>query len=72
MVTEDMVEDTVRIRVDAALKQAFEHACYARDESMSQAIRRFMREYVVEAAEQRELFPRRPLPRTSATSRSDT
>lgn len=67
-----MAEDSVRIRVDTALKQAFEHACRTKDESMSQAIRRFMREYVVEAAEQRELFPKGTLPQTSATLRSNS
>jgi hypothetical protein len=72
MATRDMAEDSVRIRVDAALKQAFEHACHTKDESMSQAIRRFMREYVIETTEQRELFERAPSLRTSAPMRSNS
>ena len=63
-----MEEDMIRVRVEAPLKRAFEQACRARDETMSQAVRRFLRYYVANAgAEQHELFrpapqaPRRPL-----------
>lgn len=44
-------DDEIKVRLDSDLKQAFKRACKARDMSVSQVLRQFMRTYVVDCAE---------------------
>ncbi|WP_405243738.1 plasmid-related protein [Lentisalinibacter salinarum] len=53
-----MKECGLRIRVDQRLRSAFVDACRAKDLTASQVIRHFMRQYVEDAAaeKQRDIF----------------
>ena len=64
-------KDELKIRLDCELKRAFMRACSKRDETASQAVRRFVREYVSENPHvtQRGLFepsaPASPSPQST-------
>jgi hypothetical protein len=42
-------KDSLRLYVDASQKQQFKKACRAHGETMSKALRRFMRDYIRDA-----------------------
>ena len=56
-------DDEIKVRLDGGLKTAFKRACRARDQSVSQVLRQFMRAYVADCARapQRGLFEAPPL-----------
>ena len=56
----DMAESGLRIRVDDQLKRKFIESCKKNDTTAAQALRAFMRQYVLlgDVADHRELFPR--------------
>ena len=55
-----MAESGLRIRVDDQLKRKFIESCKKNDTTAAQALRAFMRQYVLlgDVADHRELFPR--------------
>jgi hypothetical protein len=62
-------DDEIKVRLDRELKRAFKRACKARDMTVSQVLRHFMREYVADCAEgaQSDLFDKTPSEPLSAS-----